>query len=61
MRKKVEGYRTATTTIELRLYEDELRKLFKLPLRKGKFTGATFNNNQLEINFVTANHKYIYI
>jgi len=51
-KKTVEAYRTEITNLEIRVYDSELRKLFKLPVRKGKIESAEFSNGRLEIKFV---------
>lgn len=50
--KKLDVYRTVNANTKIRIYEPELRKLFKLPARKGQITGAEFSNGRLNVTFL---------
>jgi hypothetical protein len=59
--KKVEAYRTTKLNLEIRVYEAELRKLLKLPVRKGTIESAIFQNGRLTVIFSSVRNKYFTI
>jgi len=56
--RKVSLYSNQTTVHELRLHDDDLRQLFELPKRVGKFVKAELINNCVHIEFTTTKNKY---
>lgn len=57
MRKTLSLYATVTERHELRIYDDTIRKLFKLPARLGKVTAVELIGNGVKIVFERTSGK----
>ena len=58
-RRSVEVYQGIKTVHSCRLYSEDTRKLFALPLRKGKITGVSVDGETVIITFEVVRHKYL--
>lgn len=47
------------TTMTLSIYDDDLRKLFRLPKRKGHLTAVVLDGQCVRVTFETANSKML--
>ena len=56
-RKKVAVYSSLIEQHEFRLYDEDLRKLLGLPLRRGVFSEAIFDHGKLLVKFGVATGK----
>jgi hypothetical protein len=59
MAGKIETYQSVKTVHECRLYSDDYRKLFKLPLSKGTLTAVGIVGQTIMLTFEVDRHRYI--
>ena len=57
MKKKLSVFSTHTDTVEFRLYHDDLRRFFDLPVSKGQFTTVVAHESVLLITFESKRNK----
>ena len=58
-RQSVKVYQGIKTVHTCRLYSEDTRKLFALPLRKGKVTDVSVSGETVIITFEVVRHKYL--
>jgi hypothetical protein len=57
--KRIEVFKGLTTVCDCRLYSDDFRKLFQLPIRKGKILSLKLVGQTINVRFEIPGYKYI--
>jgi len=57
--KKIETYQSIKTVHECRIYSGDIRKLFKLPLCKGKISKVALYGSTVMVTFEVDSHRCI--
>jgi hypothetical protein len=57
--KRIETYQSVKTVHDCRLYSDDYRKLFNLPLSKGEVTEVKLVGQTVIFTFEVDRHRYI--
>lgn len=57
--KRISVYQSMETIHTCRLYDEDVRKLFGLPARKGKIISVELQSGRILVRFEITKHKYI--